>query len=92
MTNQDTTKFAKLLAILGDTFAEPISELRIETYFEALSDMPIAKVQNAVKRAIRELDFFPKPAELRRLGGSLGGRVGPPGVEETRAIIKRIAG
>ena len=92
MTNQDTTKFAKLLTILSDTFGEPLTELRIETYFEALSDMPIAKVQNPVKRAIRELNFFPKPAELRRLGGHGGGRVGPPGVEETQAIIKRIAG
>ena len=90
MTNQDTDKFAKLLTILSDTFGEPLTELRVETYFEALYDMPIAKVQNAMKRAIRELDFFPKPAELRRLGGHGGGRVGPPGVEATRRLLERL--
>lgn len=80
----------KLLTILSDTFSEEVSELRVETYFEALSDMPIDKVQLAVKRAIKELDFFPKPSELRRLGGRGSGRLGPPGVEETREILKRL--
>lgn len=72
MTKADAPKFAECLAVLSETFNEPVSELRAEAYFSALEDLPIEAVVEAVKQAIRSLKFFPRPVELREyVQGSL---------------------
>jgi hypothetical protein len=67
MTSQDREAFARMLYALGDTFAEAVSELRAEAYFDALRDLPVGEVLAAGRRAIRECRFFPRPVELREL-------------------------
>lgn len=67
MTEQDRTAFARVLFALGDTFNEPVSELRAEAYFDALKDLPVADVLAAGRRAIAESKFFPRPVELREM-------------------------
>jgi len=44
---------------------EPITEPRIEIYFEDLSDFPIEAVVFGIKRARKESRWFPKIPELR---------------------------
>lgn len=56
-----------MLYALGETFNEPVSEVRAEAYIDALSDLPTDALITACKRAIRESKFFPRPAELREL-------------------------
>lgn len=65
MTEADREPFAKMLYALGDTFNEPVSELRAEAYFDALSDLSLDAVLHAGRLAIRESRFFPRPVELR---------------------------
>ena len=65
MTNTDRIAFAEALHVLAETFGEPMSDLRTEGYFNALSDLSIAQVNVAVRHAMRSCKFFPKPAELR---------------------------
>lgn len=65
MTNRDVKRFAKVMAALGETFNETISDVRTEVYFAALEDLAIADVETAAKNHIRVGRFFPKPVELR---------------------------
>ena len=65
MTNQDRAAFGRMMFALGDTFHEPVTELRVEAYFDALRDLPIADVLVAGRAAIRDARFFPRPIELR---------------------------
>jgi hypothetical protein len=69
MTAADRPAFAELLALLGETFHEPISEGRVAGYWIALSDMPLPALQAAVCEALRTCRFFPRPAELRECAG-----------------------
>jgi hypothetical protein len=65
MTTDDRTAFARGLYALGETFGEPVSELRAEAYFDALSDLGILDVLGAMRTAIRTSKFFPRPVEIR---------------------------
>ena len=65
MTEQDRIDVAKGLLVLGETFNEPVTQLRAEAYFDALADLPIAVVLRAMKVAVRNARFFPRPAEIR---------------------------
>ena len=67
MTNQDRAAFGRMLYALGDTFNEPVTDLRVEAYFDALRDLSIGDVLTAGRLAIREARFFPRPVEIREL-------------------------
>ena len=67
MTTEDRPKFAEAMHALGETFNEPVSQIRAEAYFDALSDLTLAQVNAAVRAALRSCRFFPKPVELREL-------------------------
>jgi hypothetical protein len=66
VTKADRVAFTSALHLLAEGFAEPLSPLRVQAYWFALEDLPIAAVERGVGRALREqLDFFPKPGRLR---------------------------
>jgi hypothetical protein len=65
VTELDRTAFGRLLFLLGDTFNESVSDFRLEAYFVALADLPMAAVQRAMELAIRDARFFPRPVEIR---------------------------
>lgn len=67
MTEQDRPAFAEAMYALGETFNEPVSDVRAEAYFDALQDVDLARVSVAVRLALRVCKFFPKPVELREL-------------------------
>lgn len=67
MTESDRPALSQALLVLSETFNEPVSEVRAEAYFSALSDLPMASVAHATRAALRSCRFFPKPAELREL-------------------------
>lgn len=72
MTGTDALRLAKALKALGETFNEPVSDLRAEAYFFALEDFTIEQVEDAIRGAIKHCKFFPRPAELReQIGGSV---------------------
>lgn len=53
------------LAKTGEAVGDSPSEARIEVYFEELTDFPLEVVIKALKRARREMKWFPKIPELR---------------------------
>lgn len=66
MTAADTPRLATLLNVLAEAFNEPVSAVRMDAYFLALSDLSIESLEGIGKRALN-LQFFPRPADLRRL-------------------------
>lgn len=68
MTLTDSPRFARQFARLVELFGGVrMSEGRLEGYFEALKDLPIAALEDAMEAAARTLERFPRPADLRRL-------------------------
>lgn len=72
MTEQDRGAFAELMLGIGETYGEPVSEARMEIYFRALADLPLAALQQAASVHVNNSRFFPKPVELRE---AIEGRV-----------------
>jgi hypothetical protein len=58
------------LTLLAEGFGEPLTAERVEIYAGGLIDIPQDRLQVAFKRALRELTWFPKLAELRNLAGA----------------------
>lgn len=67
MTDDERPQFAKILAMLSQTFNESVPEMRAEAYWIALRDCDIASLRKSALHAMQSLKFFPKPAELREL-------------------------
>lgn len=90
MTDSDRPRLAQVLALLGEMFNEPISELRAEGYFDALSDLPIDTVEGAARLALRTKTFFPKPVELRELAQGTESDNAELGWQELHAEFRRV--
>lgn len=87
MTAQDRPMFVRGLMVLGEAFNEPLSELRIEAYFDALSDLPAQDVLSAMRSAIKAESFFPKPVQIRNIAqGSTSDRAELGWAELTSAV------
>lgn len=72
MIPADDANFVRALLILGEAFGEQISETRIEAYRLVLEAYDIAAIEQATRKAMSTLKFFPKPAEIIEIieGGS----------------------
>ena len=55
------------LTMLAEAFGETLTEERMEIYARALADISRDRLHASFQRALRELTFFPKVAELRNL-------------------------
>lgn len=65
MTKVDMPRLARVLAVLGETFNETVSDIRADGYFMGLSDLAIEQVESGARQALKASRFFPRPAELR---------------------------
>jgi hypothetical protein len=61
----DRAAFAEGMIALCETFNEPISDIKVEAYFDALSEFSIGQVNGAIRLAMRQSTFMPRPASLR---------------------------
>ena len=67
LTPASREEIAAVLLTLVDMFGEPTNWRRkAELYFGALADLPLDLMIEAAQACIRDSEFFPKPAELRR--------------------------
>ena len=57
----------KQLLAMAEVFREPLTAELLAMYVESLTDLSDEQIRVCVGRAIRELKWFPKPAELREL-------------------------
>lgn len=67
MKTEDVPKFAQLLLVMGEVYSEQVSDTRLEAYRLVLGDYEFSVVEAAMRRAMRTLKFFPKPAEIVEL-------------------------
>jgi len=67
MTRNDFATFSARLVVLAELFDAKFSEGKILLYFEALSDLPLERVIQALDEAARRCSFMPKPADLRTM-------------------------
>lgn len=65
----DEDAFAVGLAALARALGGKVDAQVTELYYVALQDLDEQAWQRATARALRELKFFPRPAELRELAG-----------------------
>jgi len=56
--------------MLAEAFAEPLTEERMEIYVRGLADIPQDQLRVSFQRALRQLTWFPKLAELRNFACS----------------------
>lgn len=64
MRRDDYRPFAQEMARLSEIFSEECSALRVTAYFEALEGYSLLSVVNAMRRAVKNSKFFPRPAEI----------------------------
>jgi hypothetical protein len=59
--------FAKVMVLLGEVYGKEVSELKMEAYFDALSDLTDEELVRAVRMLMRtkKISVFPLPAEIR---------------------------
>lgn len=69
MRTEEKREFANALSAVAVTFGTELDKPILAAYWMALSDLDLNALQSACSRALRELTFFPKPAELRKLAG-----------------------
>jgi hypothetical protein len=55
---------------LSECFGESLTDARLRAYAESLADLSREQLRLALNRALNELKFFPKIAELRELSGA----------------------
>lgn len=58
-------RLARVLAVLGETFNEIVSDVRADGYFMGLNDLTIEQVEAGARAALKQSRFFPRPAEIR---------------------------
>ena len=59
MIQHDFEAFARLMALLAETFNKDFTVQRVEIYARALAEYPIDIIAAAVDEGIRRLKFFP---------------------------------
>lgn len=79
------------LTILAEAFGEPLTEERQEIYCASLTNIEYDRLSIAFRRALSELTWFPKIAELREFAGvcSRASNDGRPGPEEAWARMPK---
>jgi hypothetical protein len=77
VTNQDKGHFKRMLTKLGGVFLREVNTDLIDSYFTALRALPIHSVEVACRHASEEMQFFPKPVELRSLAPAPSNRATP---------------
>ena len=63
----DVQRFAKALAIVAEVFNEPISEVKVAAYWDALRDLGIDDLERSIQSCVKYNKFFPRPADIREV-------------------------
>lgn len=68
MTREEVARIGKGITLLAETLNEPMSELRLEGYILALSDLPFEPLRLAIARLLKEAGpRFPFPKDIREM-------------------------
>lgn len=67
MEKADKKRFKELISTLGMNYRTPVTVPLLQLYWRGLEDLPLARIDEAVNRGIRECEFMPNVAKLREL-------------------------
>jgi hypothetical protein len=67
MEKGDKKRFRDVIQMLGMNYRTQITAPLLQLYWQGLEDLPLAKVEDAVSRAIKECEYMPVVAKLREL-------------------------
>lgn len=68
--------FGKIVGHLAEGYSKKLTETQVRLYWQALKDLTPDQVRGAAARAVRESEFFPSVAFLRKcVGGSVDDHV-----------------
>lgn len=84
-------RFAAAVSVMFETFGDEPSRIRLKGYWMALSDIPIASIEQAICRHLTTNTKVATPAELRQLAN--GGRSGDRAVRawsDVEPLVSRI--
>lgn len=65
MFQPDFPEFKRLMQCIDGTFGPKLNDTLLQTFWEALKDLPLSSVEAGVQHHLRYGKFFPKPVELR---------------------------
>lgn len=71
MVKQDKAAFAEAVAALAVTFGKECDKPMLRGYWMGLEDVPIDNVRLACRRALRECEYMPTVAQLRKMAGAV---------------------
>lgn len=89
MKETERKEFAMVIGSLAAAFDKEIDSALMRGMWMGLSDLTIDQIRFAATRVLKELQFFPKPAEIRKLAGEQGGK--QQAVLAWEIVIKQIA-
>lgn len=92
MTDAEHVTFTGLLEALAASFRAEVSEALQVGYWMGLSDVPLPAFKAGVQRALRESQFMPTIAEIRKLSGHGKREAVPPYHLPWRDPVKLLAG
>jgi hypothetical protein len=72
MEQKDRAEFSIMFVAMATAFDKEATDDVMETYWGALKDLPLADVKFAAETALKTLEWWPKPAQLRKLAGDVG--------------------
>ena len=75
MESKDKKRFGEMMGLMAITFDKQISKPLLDVYFKILQKYTIGKVEIAINKAMEQLRWFPKPAELIELGSGGPGKL-----------------
>lgn len=84
MTDADNSVCVGLVQALAAVFRVDPTEALLTGYWLGLSDLPLPVVSAGVQRALRECQFMPSVAELRKLAGHGKREITPPYLKRWR--------
>jgi predicted small metal-binding protein len=67
MTSDDRIEFAKSLSAMAAAFDMEVDEAVAEGFWITLGDLPLDRVQAAIKQVMRSCKFRPKASEIREI-------------------------
>ena len=79
--------FKGYMTALGEIHSKEITDVIKDIYWKSLKDFSDESCENAFKRAIAELKFFPKPAELIEFASGKSGSIDDIAMVEADKVI-----
>ncbi len=64
MDDEDKKQFGEMVGLMAVAFDKAISKPLLEIYFKILEKYEVEQVKNAIEKAMEQLKWFPKPAEI----------------------------